>query len=137
MYERMLDKSLVPTLADLTAWCDENGPLFTALNEWISTQYATEQQIVFPYGKRYGWGVAHRKKARLICNIFAEKGAFTVMTHLADKQFQSVYARLSEHGQQQVDAKYPCGDGGWIHFRVTNAAHLDDIQALLGAKMKK
>ena len=137
MYERMLDKSLTPTVAELTAWCREIGPLFTQLNDWLGATYALTQTIVFPYGKRYGWGIAHRRKSKLICNVFAESGAFTVMTHLSDKQFQSVYGQLSEYGQKLVDGKYPCGDGGWVHFRVTCGAHMADIQALLAAKMNK
>ena len=137
MYERMLDKTIAPTLADLTAWCGEAALLFTTLNEWIAAQHATDQKIVFPYGNRYGWGVAHRKKAKLICNVFAERGALTVMTHLSNRQFERVYPQLSEHAQTLVDNKYPCGDGGWIHFRVTNQTALADIQALLDAKMNR
>lgn len=136
MYERMLDKSVIPSIADLTAWCGETAALFTQLNEWIAANFSLEQKVVFPYGKRYGWGIAHRRKSKLICNVFAESGAFTVMTHLSDKQFQSVYDQLSEYAQKHVDSKYPCGDGGWIQFRVTCSAHMADIQALLAAKMK-
>ena len=137
MYERMLDKAVTPTLDDLTAWCGENGALFTSLNEWLAAHYELEQKIVFPYGKRYGWGIAHRKKSKLICNVFAENGAFTVMTHLSDKQFQTAYDHLSDYAKAFVDNKYPCGDGGWIHFRVTKPEHIMDIQALLAAKLKK
>lgn len=137
MYERMLDKSVTPSIEELTAWCGETAALFTHLNEWITDNFSLEQKVVFPYGKRYGWGIAHRKKAKLICNVFAESGAFTVMTHLSDKQFQSVYEQLSEYAQKHVDGKYPCGDGGWIQFRVTCAEHLADIRTLLAAKMKK
>jgi len=137
MYERMLDKSVTPTVADMTAWCGENASNFTLLNEWIAANYSLEQKIVFPYGKRYGWGITHRKKTKLICNVFAENGAFTVMTHLSDKQFQSIYDQLSEYAQKFVDNKYPCGDGGWIHFRTICQAHMEDIQTLLTAKMQK
>lgn len=73
MYERMLDKTLTPTLADLTAWCSDNAENLTRLNDWIAANFSLEQKIVFPYGKRYGWGIAHRKKSKLICNVFAER----------------------------------------------------------------
>ncbi len=137
MYERMLDKSIIPTLDDLTAWCGQNAIAFMQLNEWLASDDALEQKIVFPYGKRYGWGIAHRKKSKLICNVFAENGAFTVMMHLSDKQFQSVYDQLSEYAQQLVDNKYPCGDGGWLHFRVVCQEHMKDVRILLSTKMKK
>ena len=41
------------------------------------------------------------------------------------------------YAQQIVDNQYPCGDGGWIHFRVTAPEHMEDIQVLLTAKIKK
>ena len=116
MYERMLDAALSPDTADLAAWCGENASGFIQLNNWLAGNYALEQKIVFPYGKRYGWGIAHRRKAKLICNIFAENSAFTVMTHLSDKQFQSVYDQLSEYAQKFVDNKYPCGDAAGFIF---------------------
>ena len=48
MYERMLNKKEVPTIAVMTAYCGENGGLFTSLNEWLSRTFGTEQKIVFP-----------------------------------------------------------------------------------------
>ena len=42
MYERMLDKALTPTLADLTAWCGSNAENFTRLNDWIAATFSLE-----------------------------------------------------------------------------------------------
>ncbi len=134
MYERMLDKQAVPLIADMKAYCGENADLFTSINEWLSQTCSTVQKIVFPYGKQYGWGIAHRKKNKLVCNIFAENNAFTVMVRLSDKQFASVYSQMHTGTQEQIDHKYPCGDGGWIHFRVTCREQYDDIQTLLSVK---
>ncbi len=103
----MLDKTVTPSIADMCAWCGENASAFAQLNERIAATFASDQKIVFTYGNRYGWGVAHRKKTRLICNVFAERGAFTVMVHLSDRQCQAVYAGLSEYAQRHVDNKYP------------------------------
>lgn len=91
MYERMLNKQEVPAAADMASYCGETALLFTQLNEWLSESFATEQKITFPYGNQYGWGIAHRKKKNLICNIFAEKNAFTVMLRLSNAQFALEY----------------------------------------------
>ena len=131
MYERMLDKQTVPTAAEMRDYCGESGELFTMLNEWLAECCGTDQKIVFPYGNHYGWGISHRKKAKLICNVFAEKDAFTVMVRLADRQFGSVYAQVQPYTKEYIDNKYPCGDGGWIHYRVTCRQHFEDIQKLL------
>lgn len=135
MYERMLDKQCVPTVEELTIYCGENAELFTELNQWLTQQYATVQKIVFPYGNNYGWGIAHRQKQNLLCTIFAEKNAFTVMMRLSNAQFEKIYENVQKYTQEFIDNPYPCGDGGWIHYRVTCPVHLNDIKKLLAAKV--
>ncbi len=134
MYERMLNKQTAPTMEEMTVFCGENAERFSLLNEWLTSILNTEQKVVFPYGNHYGWGVAHKKKNKLICNVFAEDNAFTVMMRLSDKQYKSVYDQLQKYTQESIDNKYPCGDGGWIHYRVTCEEHLDDIKELLSVK---
>ena len=134
MYERMLNKQEKPTIEEMTEFCGENSESFSLLNEWLASALHTEQKIVFPYGNQYGWGVAHKKKHKLICNVFAEDNAFTVMMRLSDKQYAAIYNQLQKYTQEYIDNKYPCGDGGWIHYRVTSKAHFDDIKTLLSVK---
>ena len=74
------------------------------------------------------------RKNKLICNIFAEDNAFTVMMRLSDQQYQTAYEKLQKYTQDQIDNKYPCGDGGWSHFRVTCKEHFDDIKTMLSVK---
>lgn len=69
MYERMLNKQVVPTVEEMTEYCGKNAELFSRLNEWMAATFQTEQKIVFPYGNNYGWGIAHRKKNKLMCNV--------------------------------------------------------------------
>ena len=134
MYERMLNKQEKPSLEDMTAYCGENAGLFTRFNEWLSTTYDTDREIIFPYGNQYGWGVAHRKKRKLICNVFAENNAFTVMVRLSDRQYETVYGDVQAYTKEYIDNKYPCGDGGWIHYRVTCKEQLGDIEKILAVK---
>ena len=134
MYDRMLDKQNMPTLDDMAAYCGECRELFVQINSWLSNVCNSAQEISFPYGNNYGWAVAHRKKKKLICNVFAEYGAFTVMIRLSNEQFRSVYDQLEKETQEWIDRRYPCGDGGWLHYRVTSEAHYFDIQKLLEVK---
>lgn len=134
MYERMLNKQEEPTQAQMTAYCGTCAELFVCLNEWLSSTYGTIQVVTFPYGNQYGWGIAHRKNKKLICHVFAEENAFTVMMRLSDKQFNSIYDKVQANTQEQIDHKYPCGNGGWLHYRVTCKEQFDDIQTLLTIK---
>lgn len=134
MYERMLDKQAAPTIEEMAKFCGENAEGFLLLHEWLMSAFHTEHKIVFPYGNHYGWGIAHKKKNKLICNVFAEDNAFTVMIRLSNNQYQSVYHQLQKYTQEHIDTKYPCGDGGWVHYRVTRKEHLEDIKTLLSVK---
>lgn len=137
MYERMLNKKEKPDMAEMAAYCGDAQALFLSLNNWLSDNYQSEQQISFPYGNQYGWGVAHRKKQKLLCHVFAEKGAFVVMMRLSDQQYASIYEELLPYTKEFIDQKYPCGNGGWIHYRVMNQEQLNDIQKLLSLKCAK
>ena len=134
MYERMLNKQEEPTIAQMTAYCGACAELFTRLNEWLSGTFGTAQAVTFPYGNGYGWGIAHRKNKKLICHVFAEENAFTVMVRLSNKQYDSIYGKVQAGTREQIDHKYPCSDGGWLHYRVTSREQFDDIQSLLTVK---
>lgn len=134
MYERMLNKHIMPTALEMAVYCGENAELFTLLNDWLSKAHGTIQKVVFPYGNKYGWGIAHKKGQKLICNIFAEDNAFTVMMRLSNKEFDAVYNQVQEYTQEYINHKYPCSDGGWIHYRIICREQLEDIQKLLTVK---
>lgn len=134
MHERMLDKQTQPSVADMRAWCGEAGELFAELLAWAAKELGTEQKVTFPYGNHYGWSAAQRRKGKLVCHIFAERDALTVMLRLSDRQYQSVYGALLPCTQELIDHRYPCGDGGWIHARVTSREQLEDVKRLLRLK---
>lgn len=137
MYERMLNKQVTPTIEEMTAYCGVCSELFSKLNEWLHDTFETEHKVVFPYGNNYGWGIAHRKKNKLICNVFAEDNAFTVMMRLSDKQYNEVYEQMNKYSKECIENRYPCGDGGWTHYRVINEEHYEDIRTLLEIKLLK
>lgn len=56
------------------------------------------------------------------------------MLLLSDKQFKKIYEYLQKYTKKYIDNKYFCGDGGWIHYRVTRKEHLEDIKKLLAIK---
>ena len=66
--------------------------------------------------------------------ILREISAFTVMVRLSDKQYNTIYNQLQKYTQEYIDNKYLCGDGGWIHYRVTGKEHFNDIKKLLSVK---
>lgn len=121
----------------MTEYCTENAERFFMINEWLAKTYNTEQKIVFPYGNKYGWAIGHYKMKKLMCNIFAENGAFTVMIRLTNAQCEAIYDGVKKYTQEHIDNKYPCGDGGWIHYRVICQEHYTEILKILDIKCMK
>ncbi len=56
------------------------------------------------------------------------------MMRLSDKQYKSVHDQLHKYTRECIDNRYPCGNGGWIHYRITCNEHFDDIKTLLSVK---
>ena len=96
----------------------ERGTVFPAEQVVIrNLENRTAGYISLWQSIRLGDGPQDWKEAHMQC--FAEDNAFTVMVRLSDKQFGSVYGHVQTYTQAYIDHKYPCGDGGWIHYRVT------------------
>lgn len=47
----------------------------------------------------------------------------------------SVYKNVQKYTKDYIDNKYPCSDGGWVHYRVICEEHLEDIKKLLVVKL--
>lgn len=135
MYERMLDKQNKPTEAEFTAHCGDCQDRLAQLDDFLTNELKSEKSLRFPYGNSYGWSLKYFIKRKLICDLFAEKDAFTIMLRLTDAQFEKHYDQLSDYAKRLIDEKYPCGEGGWIHYRVLPSRPLDDIETLLKAKL--
>lgn len=134
MHERMLDKQHQPTMDQFLEHCGKARELFQVLDAYLTDDLKTEKMLRFPYGNSYGWGMKYALKSKHICDVFAEKDAFTVMLRLSNKQFETCYDQLTDDTKEYIDHKYPCGDGGWIHDRVLTEQHLVDIKKLLQLK---
>ncbi len=137
MYERMLDKQHQPTMDQFLEHCGKAREMFQVLDEYLTDDLKAEKMLRFPYGNSYGWGMKYAIKSKHICDVFAEKDAFTVMLRLSNKQFETCYDQLADDTKECIDHKYPCGDGGWIHDRVLTEQHLIDIKKLLQLKAQR
>jgi hypothetical protein len=140
MYERLLDKEIVPTEDMINEYVGENAVKnMNLIKTALEKSFKINLDLKFPYGEKYGWGYrVSNEKNKFLFNIFFEKGSINVMlrTEIRTEKEMEQYNRLSEEGKECWGNKYPCGNGGWIHYRVINKKHLNDIGIFLSIKTK-
>jgi hypothetical protein len=140
MYERMLNKQIVPTDDAIKDFIGEKA--VENLNSIINAMknvFEITMELKFPYGNKYGWGYRiGNAENKFLFNMFFEKGSITIMLRTEIKTEKEIekYHKLTEEGKQYWENKYPCGNGGWIHYRVTNKKQLKDIGIFLSIKTR-
>lgn len=53
------------------------------------------------------------------------------MLRLSNKQFAEIYDKMEVEIKKLIDYKYPCNDGGWIHFRIQYQSQIQNIHIYL------
>ncbi len=140
MYERMLDKLNEPSIEAIHNYIGEaSAILLNAFEETMRLRYELNRDLKFPFGNNYGWGFKYSHKAKHLCYLFFEKDAITVMLQIGGSLVPKLENLLPEclpKTRYYWDNRYPCGDGGWIHYRILNKEELSDLLKLLAIKQK-
>lgn len=136
MYERMLDKQVEPTFQEMIAYCGEVGSAWMEIDTYLTEEKNVKSGIRFPYGKKYGWSVKYSVKGKLFCDIFAEANACTIMIRLTNEEMNTLNNDMSAYGKQVIAQCYPCGEGGWLYYRIIEKAQLDDVYKILNRKLR-
>ena len=141
MYERLLDKNVIPDEATIREHLgEESHKRLAAMESRLHEDYQLSRELKFPFGNNYGWGYKYSHKSSHLCYTFFEKSAFTVMLQIGDKQVSPLESQLPSLLQKTQDLwknRYSCGEcGGWIHYRVLSDAELADVITLLAIRKK-
>ena len=123
------------TFEDLIEYSASCGELWIEIESFLADTYDLKK-IVHNSG-REGWGVNYKHGKKQICDIHAEIDAFVVFFHLRSEAIDKIKDDLSEYALEFWVKRYPCGNGGWIRYRVTEKEHLNDVKTLLTAKVKQ
>ena len=142
MYERMLNKQIVPTEDDIKKHIGEKAvDNMNSLLKIMKETLEADITLRFPYGKEYGWSYKASKKSKHLFDLFFEKGsisAFLQINKIETEKEIAKYNKLSEEGKEYWKNKYPCGKtGGWIDYRITNKKQLKDVGVFISIKSNK
>ena len=136
----MLEKSHKPTANEIFKYIGENETKYWRIHEdFFNNSYDIVSDLRFPFGNNYGWGVRFQHKNKTLCYMFPEKEAFTVFFQIGKNEVTKLYDKLDSFlpkTKEVWEKRYPCGEGGWIYYRVLNIEEINDIEELIRIKKK-
>lgn len=133
--ERMLDKSKIPADDDLLQWIDqpELAAAWSELRRFLAETYLVTP-IFDSGGKRYGWNLKYKIGSRPLCELYPEKGSFTVLVILGKLEIAAAMARIETFHptvRSAVETTPRFHDGCWMYIRLENPAScLEDVADL-------
>ena len=140
MYERMLDKGIIPTEQEMYNIIGmESVKRMNQFEQALCERYTLTKELKFPFGNNYGWGYKYNYKSKHICYIFFEHGAFTVFLQIGDTCVASIESRLeqlSDKAKRIWSNRYPCEQGGWINYRILSDEDIPEAIAFIEVKVK-
>ena len=140
MYERMLNKEIKPSIDEIINHIgNDSYELLKHLENKLNDNYDTIRELRFPYGNSYGWSFKYSHKRKHLCDIFFEKGAITLTIQIGDNKVGKLNEKLNDFlpkTKKLWEERYPCGTGGWIHYRLFEEKELIDILQIIAIKQK-
>jgi hypothetical protein len=85
------------------------------------------------------WGYKYTHGNKHLCYLFFERGGFTIMIQIGKNELKKLYDGLDlmlPKTRQLWENRYPCGEGGWLHYRVETGNELNDVKKLIAIKKK-
>lgn len=137
-HERMLNRECQPTMDEMVQTVGSVSGLWTELQRFVENSYDISPQVIFG-GRNYGWQLQYRKGGRTLCNLYPERGSFTVLLVLGKHESEYALNRLNElsPGVRSVfESTPPLHDGRWLWIRPSNRDDLTSVETLLTIKRK-
>lgn len=136
----MLNKEIMPSIEEMeNVIGNDRVQIFEELDEFLRNSYEIISEIRFPFGNHYGWGVKYSHKTKHLCYVFPEAGAFTVTIQIGGKEVQKLLDNLDAllpKTRENWEKRYPCGSGGWMHYKILSEKELNDVKELIRIKKK-
>lgn len=135
MGERLLDQAARPTPEIIAQLLGTDALMrLKRLEASLRLDYDLSVSLEFPFGSSYGWGYKYSHRAQMLCYAFFERNSFTVTVSLgkaALPRLNAALASLLPKTQKLWEERYPCGEGGWVHYPVGSDGELEDVLTLI------
>lgn len=105
------------------------------LERKLSIDYVIEK-IIIQDSKSAGWGVNYRVGKNSLCYIHPEINGLFIAVQIREAVIENIKAQLSDYALKVWENRYPCGEGGWMWYRLTQSNQIDEVRLLLNNKIR-
>ncbi|HPX25310.1 MAG TPA: DUF3788 family protein [Treponemataceae bacterium] len=141
MSERLIDKLNPPTESEIINIIGKDS--YTALKkieDALTCIFDLKIDLKYPFGENYGWGYKFSHKTKHLFYIFFLNGSLSLTTRISNPKTaeeNELIQKLSSNGKKCWESKYPCGDGGWVHYDFSNCEGLHDAGIFISLRTGK
>lgn len=133
-----LDQTSIPALATITTYVD--SPLWDDFLAYMQDTYKAQPTIEYSgCGMMPGWNVKFRKAGKGLCTLYPDKGRFTVLVVIGQKEKAETELALPTFSaytrKLYADTKEGMGQR-WLMFDITDAAVLADAKACIAIRRR-
>lgn len=136
----MLDKSQRPSKEEIKKEIGKIHAEYMDLFEsFLNDNYDLITELKFPFGNKYGWSYKYSHKNKHSCYLFFEGKAFTICIQIGKNELNKIndiFETFLPRTKEVWKNRYPCGDGGWMYYRILKKEELDDVIKLITTKKK-
>ena len=112
-------------------------PVWQELIHFLRAAYQTSEDLVFLYGKNYGWALRFRVRGKLLTSLYPARGGFTVQINLSRVAVERVQSmKLGERAREAFARAKLYPEGKWLFLPVESAEDVRDIRQLLVLKLE-
>jgi hypothetical protein len=135
----MLDKGHKPSEQEIFGYLGGKArEAWANIVSFLRTYYDFSPELDYG-GTKYGWSIRYRKSGKSLRTLYPEKGAFTILIVLGNKEVEQFEEHINEFSMKFVElfkSARQFHDGRWLWIRTLDNSDTEDIRRLLAMKRK-
>jgi hypothetical protein len=129
------DKTWRPSVESIEEALGLSLPLWHELGTYLRTNFRTKEELVFLYGKEYGWALRFQISGKLLCALFPNADYFVTLMVMSQAHLKLIEGiKLHQKVKSAIQSANPYREGKWLFIRSETGEDMEDLQLLLQMK---
>ena len=129
------DKAAPPSDDAIQAALGPAQPLWYELIAALQEGYVCGQELKYLYGKKYGWALRFRSRAKLLINLYPAEGHLVAQVNLDPGAVEcALTLGLGALAGEAIARAHPYPEGRWVFVPVRSAEDFDDVLRMVALR---